>query len=193
MLRCAALGHWASGVPHTCLLAAHSCVAYSCCMCRLTVHKAGNLPKHLQNLDYPLIENENEWVVHGYQHRDYIRELGRDAQVHLRHFGRLHMLCTLHCGAILSWHQVWLCALAAKSPFELQSIIFQQEPDLNKAMTVVRPRLGHLVLSLRPVPHAFFTFLCLAGLQQLEGLHDECVGPDRGVLPVLACCICCSA
>ena len=81
--RCAL--HWNSRRARcspTCLLAAHSCTAYSCCMCRLTVHKAGSLPKHLQTLDYPLIENENEWVVHGYQHRDYIRELGRDAQVH---------------------------------------------------------------------------------------------------------------
>ena len=66
-------------------------------MRRLTVHKAGSLPKHLQYLDYPLIENENEWVVHGYQHRDYIRELGSEAQVQSKHFSGLHMLCPLHC------------------------------------------------------------------------------------------------
>ena len=162
-------------------------------MCRLTVHKAGNLPKHLQTLDYPLIENENEWVVHGYQHRDYIRELGRDAQVHQR------ALCWTACAlssallSNLSWHQVWLYALAAKIGPVVQSVIFQQEPNLNKAMTVVRPRLGCMVLSSRPVPHAVFTFLCVAGLQQLTGFHDEYVGPDRGVLPVHACYICCSA
>lgn len=75
----------------------HSCIADSSCMCRLTVHKAGSLPKHLQHLDYPLIENENEWVVHGYQHRDYIRELGRDAQVQTKHYSRLQILCSLHC------------------------------------------------------------------------------------------------
>ena len=44
-----------------------------------------------------------------------------------------------------------LTALAAKMSLVVQSIIFQQEPNLNKAMTVVSPRLRCLVLFSRPL------------------------------------------
>lgn len=32
---------------------------------RLTLHKADSLPKQLQGLSFPLLENDNEYVVHG--------------------------------------------------------------------------------------------------------------------------------
>ena len=33
---------------------------------RVTLHKAGSLPPALQQLTFPLLENSNEWVVHGF-------------------------------------------------------------------------------------------------------------------------------
>ena len=33
---------------------------------RITVRKNATLPPTLQNLDFPLLENANEYVVHGY-------------------------------------------------------------------------------------------------------------------------------
>ena len=32
---------------------------------KITLHKADSLPKPLQNLTFPLLENSNEYVVHG--------------------------------------------------------------------------------------------------------------------------------
>ncbi|KAK9811476.1 hypothetical protein WJX72_004546 [[Myrmecia] bisecta] len=42
---------------------------------RFNVHKASALPTFLKALDFPLIENANEWIVQGYQYSDYVREL----------------------------------------------------------------------------------------------------------------------
>jgi hypothetical protein len=42
---------------------------------RITLHKANNLPKKVQLLDYPMLENENEHIIHGYAYRDWIREI----------------------------------------------------------------------------------------------------------------------
>ena len=43
-------------------------------------HPQGELPSILKDLDYPLIETENEWVIMGFSHPDYLKELGEDAQ-----------------------------------------------------------------------------------------------------------------
>jgi acetamidase/formamidase len=34
----------------------------------------------LRDLDYPLIETDSEWVIVGFSHPDYLKELGEDAQ-----------------------------------------------------------------------------------------------------------------
>lgn len=41
---------------------------------------AGALPRQLQDLDYPLIETATEWVIMGFSHPDYLKELGEEAQ-----------------------------------------------------------------------------------------------------------------
>lgn len=43
-------------------------------------HKASGVMEQLKDVDYPLIETEAEWVVMGFSHPDYLRELGPDAQ-----------------------------------------------------------------------------------------------------------------
>lgn len=43
-------------------------------------HKASGLVEQLKDVDYPLIETETEWVVMGFSHPDYLKELGEDAQ-----------------------------------------------------------------------------------------------------------------
>lgn len=43
-------------------------------------HPLGGMPAMLRDLDYPLIETENEWVIMGFSHADYLKELGDDAQ-----------------------------------------------------------------------------------------------------------------
>jgi acetamidase/formamidase/AraC-like DNA-binding protein len=43
-------------------------------------HKAAGLIEQLKDVDYPLIETESEWVVMGFSHPDYLKELGEDAQ-----------------------------------------------------------------------------------------------------------------
>ncbi|WP_232512634.1 acetamidase/formamidase family protein [Novosphingobium sp. PP1Y] len=43
-------------------------------------HKASGLIEQLKDVDYPLIETETEWVVMGFSHPDYLKELGEDAQ-----------------------------------------------------------------------------------------------------------------
>jgi len=42
---------------------------------KVTVIKKGKEPKYLKDLDFPLIENANEWVVTGLTYKDYITEL----------------------------------------------------------------------------------------------------------------------
>ncbi|HTN14338.1 MAG TPA: acetamidase/formamidase family protein [Sphingomonadaceae bacterium] len=43
-------------------------------------HPAGDLSGMMRDLDYPLIETESEWVIMGFSHPDYLKELGEDAQ-----------------------------------------------------------------------------------------------------------------
>ncbi|MGF7148084.1 acetamidase/formamidase/AraC-like DNA-binding protein [Sphingomonas zeicaulis] len=43
-------------------------------------HRAGSLHDQLRDLDYPLIETDGEWVIMGFSHPDYLKELGEDAQ-----------------------------------------------------------------------------------------------------------------
>jgi acetamidase/formamidase/AraC-like DNA-binding protein len=43
-------------------------------------HPAGDLSVMLRDLDYPLIETETEWVILGFSHPDYLKELGENAQ-----------------------------------------------------------------------------------------------------------------
>ena len=43
-------------------------------------HRAASVMDPLRDLDYPLIETENEWVIMGFSHPDYLKELGEDAQ-----------------------------------------------------------------------------------------------------------------
>ncbi|GAB4813977.1 hypothetical protein N2152v2_001023 [Parachlorella kessleri] len=42
---------------------------------KLTLHKKDSLPKIVQNLKFPLIENDQEYVVQGYTYADYLNEL----------------------------------------------------------------------------------------------------------------------
>jgi acetamidase/formamidase len=44
------------------------------------LHKATSLPgTQLEGLDYPLLETDDEWVVHGFSFPNYLAELGDDA------------------------------------------------------------------------------------------------------------------
>jgi len=48
---------------------------------QIILHKRKDLPgKAFGDLDYPLIETEKEWVISGFSHPDYLKELGQDAQ-----------------------------------------------------------------------------------------------------------------
>jgi acetamidase/formamidase/AraC-like DNA-binding protein len=43
-------------------------------------HPAKDLRDYLRDLDYPMIETATEWVIMGFSHPDYLKELGEDAQ-----------------------------------------------------------------------------------------------------------------
>ncbi|MET0269946.1 MAG: acetamidase/formamidase family protein [Sphingomonas sp.] len=43
-------------------------------------HPAHGLAPYLRDIDYPLIETETEWVIMGFSHPDYLKELGENAQ-----------------------------------------------------------------------------------------------------------------
>jgi acetamidase/formamidase len=48
---------------------------------RVVLHKADDLPgTPLEGLDYPLLEADDEWVVHGFSYANYLQELGDTAQ-----------------------------------------------------------------------------------------------------------------
>jgi acetamidase/formamidase/AraC-like DNA-binding protein len=47
---------------------------------RLTRHAKADLPGRLIDLDFPLIETPDAWVVLGFSHPDYLNELGKTAQ-----------------------------------------------------------------------------------------------------------------
>eukprot|EP00959_Pyramimonas_sp_CCMP1952_P228813 4784073-Pyramimonas_sp.AAC.1 len=45
---------------------------------KITLHKAADLPTFAKDLPSPLLENSNEYVVHGFVFNDYLTELGYD-------------------------------------------------------------------------------------------------------------------
>jgi acetamidase/formamidase/AraC-like DNA-binding protein len=47
---------------------------------QVVLHKRRDLENKLQDLDYPLIETEDEWVILGFSHPNYLKELGKNAQ-----------------------------------------------------------------------------------------------------------------
>jgi acetamidase/formamidase len=48
---------------------------------QVVLHKANTLNSTpLEGLDYPLLETDSEWVVHGFSYPDYLKDLGPDAQ-----------------------------------------------------------------------------------------------------------------
>ncbi|KAK9786686.1 hypothetical protein WJX73_007705 [Symbiochloris irregularis] len=52
----------------------------------VTLHKAGSLPKKLELLDYPLLENANEYIIHGFAYRDWAREI-ENPQINVGAYG----------------------------------------------------------------------------------------------------------
>lgn len=42
---------------------------------KITLHKAGSLPKPAQNLVFPLLETDKEWVIHGFAYDNYLDDL----------------------------------------------------------------------------------------------------------------------
>lgn len=49
-------------------------------MVQIMLHPAGSAAAPLRDLDYPLIETDTEWVIVGFSHPDYLKELGEAAQ-----------------------------------------------------------------------------------------------------------------
>jgi acetamidase/formamidase len=48
---------------------------------QLVLHKKASLPgTALESLAYPLLETQDEWVLHGFSYANYLAELGADAQ-----------------------------------------------------------------------------------------------------------------
>ncbi|MNO63236.1 Acetamidase [compost metagenome] len=47
---------------------------------QVILHKKATLNNKLKGLDFPLLENENEWVVHGFSYANYLEALGASAQ-----------------------------------------------------------------------------------------------------------------
>jgi acetamidase/formamidase len=47
---------------------------------QLIVHKKSTLTGSLATLDYPLLETQDEWVLHGFSFANYLAELGPNAQ-----------------------------------------------------------------------------------------------------------------
>ncbi|WP_340117144.1 acetamidase/formamidase family protein [Pelagibius sp. 7325] len=48
---------------------------------QVILHKQGDLAgTYLEELDYPLLETDTEWVVHGFSYANYLKELGDSAQ-----------------------------------------------------------------------------------------------------------------
>ncbi|MFS0869166.1 acetamidase/formamidase family protein [Paenibacillus xylanilyticus] len=47
---------------------------------QIILHKQDTLNNKLKELNFPLLENENEWVVHGFSYANYLAELGENAQ-----------------------------------------------------------------------------------------------------------------
>jgi acetamidase/formamidase len=50
-------------------------------MLQLILHKRSSLGgTALEGLDYPLLETQDEWVVHGFSFANYLTDLGAEAQ-----------------------------------------------------------------------------------------------------------------
>jgi acetamidase/formamidase len=47
---------------------------------QLVLHKKSTLAGSLAGLDYPLLETQDEWVLHGFSFANYLEELGEKAQ-----------------------------------------------------------------------------------------------------------------
>lgn len=47
---------------------------------QIILHKKASLNNKLSGLNFPLLENENEWVIHGFSYANYLAELGENAQ-----------------------------------------------------------------------------------------------------------------
>ena len=47
---------------------------------QLVLHKQSTLSGSLVELNYPLLETQDEWVLHGFSFPNYLKELGPDAQ-----------------------------------------------------------------------------------------------------------------
>lgn len=47
---------------------------------QLVLHKANTLTGSLTGLNYPLLETQDEWVLHGFSYANYLAELGATAQ-----------------------------------------------------------------------------------------------------------------
>jgi acetamidase/formamidase len=48
---------------------------------QLILHKKANLPgTPLEKLDYPMLETQNDWLVHGFSYPNYLADLGATAQ-----------------------------------------------------------------------------------------------------------------
>jgi Predicted acetamidase/formamidase len=47
---------------------------------QLILHKQNTLSGSLAGLNYPLLETQDEWVMHGFSFANYLAELGPDAQ-----------------------------------------------------------------------------------------------------------------
>ncbi len=49
-------------------------------MIQVILHPAKTSLPHIRDLDYPMIETRDEWVILGFSHPDYLKELGANAQ-----------------------------------------------------------------------------------------------------------------
>jgi len=47
---------------------------------QLVLHKGNSLSGSLTGLNYPLLETQDEWVLHGFSYANYLAELGATAQ-----------------------------------------------------------------------------------------------------------------
>ena len=72
------------GDPHASQGDSELCgTAIECSMTALIqpiLHRASDKRGHIRDLDYPLLETQDEWVIFGFSHPNYLKELGASAQ-----------------------------------------------------------------------------------------------------------------
>ncbi len=72
------------GDPHASQGDSELCgTAIECSMTALIqpiLHTSNNMRGYIKDLDYPLLETTTEWVIFGFSHPDYLKELGVNAQ-----------------------------------------------------------------------------------------------------------------